>query len=89
MDGTSIFAISAAHAQVIDGGSLAAAGDVSLFGLFLQAGFIVQLVMIGLLLASIWSWAIIFDKVVLFARTRRQLNRFEEVFWSGGSLEDL
>ena len=45
--------------------------------------------MIGLLLASIWSWAIIFDKIFLFARTRRQLDRFEKVFWSGQSLEEL
>ena len=54
-----------------------------------RPGFTVKLVMIGLLLASVWSWAIMIDKMILFARTRRQLDRFEEVFWSGRSLEEL
>ncbi len=89
MDGSMIFAVSAAFAQGVDSGGLEAAGDVSLIGLFLQAGLIVKLVMIGLLAASIWTWAIIIDKLILYARTRRQLDRFEEVFWSGRSLEEL
>lgn len=63
--------------------------DMSVLGLFLQAGLIVKTVMIGLLLASIWSWAIIIDKVVSFGRMRAQLNSFEENFWSGASLEEL
>lgn len=89
MLGMSVFAVTTAFAQGVETGGLEAAGDLSLFGLFLQAGWIVKLVMIGLLLASIWSWAIIIDKLFLFARTRRQLDRFEEVFWSGRSLEEL
>lgn len=63
--------------------------DMSVLGLFLQAGWIVKAVMIGLLMASIWSWAIIIDKVVAFGRMRKQLERFEENFWSGASLEEL
>lgn len=63
--------------------------DLSIWGLFMQAGWIVKAVMIGLLLASIWSWAIIIDKVISFGRMRSQLNRFEENFWSGQSLEEL
>lgn len=63
--------------------------DTSLIGLFLEASLVVQIVMIGLLLASVWCWAIIVDKTLLFARTRSQLNRFEQVFWSGQSLEEL
>ena len=89
MNGISILAVSAAFAQGVESGGLEAAGDVTLLGLFLQAGLIVKLVMIGLLTASIWTWAIIIDKVFLYARTRKQLDRFEEVFWSGRSLEDL
>lgn len=89
MNGISILAVSAAFAQGVETGALEAAGDVTLLGLFLQAGLIVKLVMIGLLTASIWTWAIIIDKVFLYARTRKQLDRFEEVFWSGRSLEDL
>ena len=89
MNGITLFAVSAAFAQDVTSSGLEAAGDVSLRGLFLQAGFTVQLVMIGLLIASIWSWAIMIDKALLFARTRRQLDRFEEIFWSGRSLEEL
>lgn len=63
--------------------------DMSLWGLFMQAHFIVKLVMIGLVAASVWCWAIIVDKYMLFARTRRNMDRFEKVFWSGQSLEEL
>jgi len=93
MNATTFFAVSAAFAQSsgldVEAGGLHSAGDLSLFGLFMQAGWIVKFVMLGLLVASVWSWAIIIDKVILFARTRRQLNRFEEVFWSGQSLDEL
>lgn len=65
------------------------AHDMSLWGLFWQAHFVVKLVMLGLLVASVWCWAIIVDKTLLFARTKRAMDRFEEVFWSGQSLEDL
>ncbi len=67
----------------------APAHDVSILGLFLQAGWIVKAVMIGLLAASVWTWAIIVDKMFAFRRMRSQLNRFEENFWSGQSLEEL
>ncbi len=63
--------------------------DLSIVGLFLQAHFVVQLVMVGLVAASVWSWAIIADKLVLFSRTRDETDSFEEVFWSGQSLEEL
>ena len=63
--------------------------DLSVLALFMQAHIIVKAVIIGLLLASVWSWAIIVDKVLLYGRTRRQMDRFEKVFWSGQSLEEL
>src|SRR5262249_11241210 len=63
--------------------------DISLVNLFLQAHIVVKCVIIGLLLASVWSWAIIVDKTVLYGRIRRQMDRFEKLFWSGQSLEDL
>jgi biopolymer transport protein TolQ len=63
--------------------------NFSLLGLFLQADWIVKIVMLGLLGASIWCWAIIVDKSVLYGRTNRQMNAFERIFWSGQSLEDL
>lgn len=68
---------------------LAATSDVTLWSLFMQASFVVKLVMIGLLGASIWTWAIVVDKTIGYARIRRQLDGFEQTFWSGQSLEDL
>ncbi|MEX6507099.1 protein TolQ [Jiella sp. M17.18] len=70
-------------------GTLAAAGSISVWDLFWHASFIVKLVMIGLLLASIWSWAIIIDKTMRYGSFHRQLNKFESHFWSGQSLEEL
>ncbi len=64
-------------------------GDLSLIGLFLQADIVVKLVMIGLLFASIWVWAIVFEKVTTLRRVNRLADAFEDRFWSGGSLEDL
>jgi biopolymer transport protein TolQ len=63
--------------------------QLSVWALFWQADWIVKLVMIGLLGASVWTWAIIFDKLVSYNRMRAALNRFEQVFWSGQSLEEL
>ena len=75
--------------EVARDGLAAPTVDTSLIGLFLEASLIVQAVMVGLLLASVWCWAIIFDKMFLYARVKRQLNQFEQVFWSGQSLEEL
>lgn len=68
---------------------LAATSEVTLWALFLEAGLVVKLVMIGLVAASVWTWAIIIDKSINYARVRRQFDRFEQVFWSGQSLEEL
>ncbi len=62
---------------------------ISVWALFWQAGWVVKAVMIGLLGASIWTWAIIVDKAIAYSRMRMALNRFEQVFWSGQSLEEL
>ena len=63
--------------------------DLSIFTLFWQAHWIVKLVMIGLLAASIWVWAIVLDKTILYRRTRRAMDSFDNAFWSGQSLEEL
>jgi biopolymer transport protein TolQ len=63
--------------------------DLSLLSLFMQASWIVKGVMIGLVVCSVWVWAIAIDKALLFARTRRANERFEQAFWSGQSLEEL
>ncbi len=67
----------------------AATADVSLWSLFMQASLVVKLVMLGLIGASVWTWAMVVDKVVSYARARKQLDSFEQVFWSGQSLEEL
>ncbi|MGA9006379.1 MAG: protein TolQ, partial [Xanthobacteraceae bacterium] len=63
--------------------------NLSLFHLFLHAHWVVESVMAGLLLCSVWVWAIAIDKTLLFARLRRSGDHFEEAFWSGQSLEEL
>ncbi len=65
------------------------AHDMTLWGLFLQADWVVKLVMVGLLLASIWVWAIVFEKVTALRRANRNADAFEDEFWSGGSLDEL
>jgi biopolymer transport protein TolQ len=64
-------------------------GDLSLVTLFIQADIVVKLVMLLLLAASVWVWAIVFDKLFLLRRVNREADAFEDRFWSGGSLEDL
>jgi biopolymer transport protein TolQ len=66
-----------------------AGGHLSLWGLFLDADIVVKLVMIGLLAASIWVWAITFEKWAALRRVNRAADAFEDRFWSGGSLDDL
>ncbi len=63
--------------------------DLSMIGLFLRADIIVQTVMLVLILASFWSWAIIIDKILRFRRVSADSDDFENDFWSGGNLEDL
>ena len=62
---------------------------LSFIKLFLEADIVVQIVMAGLLLASVWSWAIIVEKLYAFSRARREVDRFEQAFWSGQSLDEL
>ncbi|KAF0225776.1 MAG: biopolymer transport protein [Rhodospirillaceae bacterium] len=66
-----------------------AAHDMSMWGLFMQADFIVKTVMIALLASSFWCWAIIFDKLLRLRSLSQRAEQFEESFWSGGSLEEL
>jgi biopolymer transport protein TolQ len=66
-----------------------ASSDVSLIALFFQAHWVVKAVMLGLLACSVWVWAIAIDKILLYGRTRRAMDRFEQAFWSGESIEEL
>ena len=75
--------------STVEAANLAAQGDLSLVGLFLQADWVVKGVIILLLLASVWVWAIIFEKSMTIRRANRAANVFEDRFWSGGSLDEL
>ena len=66
-----------------------AATELSMWALFLRADIVVKAVMLLLLFASFWCWAIIFEKVIRLNRVRKQAEKFEHDFWSGGSLEAL
>ena len=72
-------------------GLAAASGDLdfSVWTLFLRADLIVKLVMLLLLSASVWCWAIIIEKSVRLRRLNRDATEFEDSFWSGGSLDAL
>ncbi len=63
--------------------------DLSFIGLILNASVVVQLVMAILVLASVLSWTIIFDRSRVLKKARREVDHFEDRFWSGGDLGDL
>ena len=63
--------------------------DLSVMGLFWQADLIVKLIMLMLIGASVWSWAIIIDKWMMLKSLSMKANRFEKAFWSGESLDKL
>lgn len=65
------------------------ATDMSLWGLVVQASMLVKAILLLLLLASIASWVVIFSKRRLVKRTRADMERFEDRFWSGGNLADI
>lgn len=76
--------------EIVEQGGAAASGHgMKFIDLFYQADPIVQGVMIGLVLASVLSWAIVFEKYFAFRRARREADDFESMFWSGQSLEEL
>jgi len=63
--------------------------DMSILSLVSDASVLVQLVMAGLLLASVVSWYYIFIKAFTFKRAARQTEKFEREFWAGGDLNEL
>ena len=76
--------------RAVDAVNLGAANvDLSLWGLFMEADIVVKIVMIGLLAASVWVWAVVFEKWSTLRKANREANGFEDRFWSGGSLDEL
>jgi biopolymer transport protein TolQ len=72
--------------SVAKGGSVP---DMSILGMFAQADLVVKSVMLLLLFASFWCWAIVFDKFLLYRSVRMRTSGFEKAFWSGELLEEL
>jgi biopolymer transport protein TolQ len=81
--------LSAAVTSAVPGPGAAEAMDFSVLALFLRATLTVKVVMLLLIGASIWSWAIIIDKYFRYARARRDSTMFEDAFWSGQPLDEL
>ncbi|GAB4275372.1 MAG: protein TolQ [Pararhodobacter sp.] len=75
----------------MDTATLAQASDLdfSFLALFLRATLTVKIVMILLIVASFWSWAIIIQKHLTFRRARAEAQAFDEAFWSGEPLDEL
>jgi len=63
--------------------------ELSILSLVLQAGLVVQLVMATLLLASIFSWIVIFQRTRVLSRAQKHARLFEDTFWSGAELVSL
>jgi len=64
-------------------------GDFSFWSLFKRADWVVKAVMIILIIASIWSWAIAVNKGITMFLLKRRANLFEDTFWSGKTLDEL
>ncbi|MGB8275482.1 MAG: protein TolQ [Alphaproteobacteria bacterium] len=80
------------ESTIVDTAALAGSTDaysLSIWALFLRADIVVKAVILALFLASFWSWAIIFEKVMRMRRLNALTADFEDSFWSGGSLDDL
>jgi biopolymer transport protein TolQ len=77
--------------QAVDAVNLVQNGayDLSILTLFFRADPIVKLVIIGLFTSSIWSWAIIINKIKMIRKMNNVTKKFEDLFWSTSSLEDL
>jgi len=63
--------------------------DFSIIQLFLRADFVVKSVIIILIAASIYSWALIFEKQRLFKKIEKSTDNFEEKFWKSKSAENF
>ena len=75
--------------QHVDTNLTVTSHDLSIWGLFLSADIVVKAVMLMLILASIWSWTIIFEKLRSIRTEFNRADAFEDEFWSGGPLDKL
>ncbi len=75
-----------ASSQVV---TTASSADLSIMSLIFSSDFIGKSVMLLLLLASIWSWAIIINKLLHYAQIKKRIKAFEKLFWSGKQIDAL
>jgi biopolymer transport protein TolQ len=78
--------------QPVDAVALAGSvphAELSLIGLFMQADLIVKSVMLMLMAASVWVWAIIIQKTMQYRQVLRNSKRFDDAFWGSGSMDGL
>ncbi len=78
---------SAAAAAIADTATGGASGKFNPLQIFLDADIVVQSVMVGLIIASIWSWAIIITTGLRLAKVRRDGERFEAEFWRASDID--
>ncbi|AFC72196.1 hypothetical protein MCC_02935 [Rickettsia rhipicephali str. 3-7-female6-CWPP] len=78
-----------ADTNISDGLEVVTQDHLSIFSLISSSDIIGKSVMLMLLIASIWSWAIILDKIFKLVQVQKSMRAFENVFWSGGVLEQL
>ena len=76
-------------AAPVDAPTSTSVGSLSVVHMFINADWIVKAVMLLLLAASLWSWTIIINKWLALGTLRRRATKFERVFWSGQSLDEL
>lgn len=63
--------------------------NVSVWSMFMHADGFMKTLIIVMVMASVWSWSIIIDKVRTFKKLQKKIDRFEKRFWSGGSLDSF
>ncbi|GAA5252793.1 protein TolQ [Candidatus Rickettsia kedanie] len=78
-----------ADTNISDSLEIVTQDHLSIFALISSSDIIGKSVMLMLLITSIWSWAIILDKIFKLAQVQRRMKNFENVFWSGVVLEQL
>ncbi|WP_371226153.1 protein TolQ [Roseovarius sp. 2305UL8-3] len=69
--------------------ALAQEMEFSMWALFARATFIVKLVMLMLIAASFWAWAIIIQKIITYRKAQKEAEIFDRRFWSGEPLDEL
>ncbi len=70
-------------------GTLSSAADLSFWALFWNAGLVVQLVIVGLLILSVLAWAVIIERSLFFRSMQKKIKLFEARFWSGLPIDEL